>query len=325
MKRFIDCYIPVTKCNLKCRYCYITQNKRWKDKEPEFKYNPEHIRKALSIERLGGICLINLCGGGETLIPRETVDIVRCLLEEGHYVMVVTNGTIKNRIEDILTFPKELLDRFMFKISFQYEQLKMLNMIESFFENINKIREAGCSFSLELTPHDEIIPEIENIKRLCIDNVGALCHVTIARDDSSPLKPILSRYEKDKYKRIWGTFNSELFDFKLKTFGVKRNETCYAGERTMVLNLGTGILKQCYDSESLQNIFEDIVKPINFSIIGNGCITSHCYNSHVFMALGVIPEIETPHYDTLRNRICIDGTEWLTPKIKTFLNNKFAG
>ena len=27
MKRFIECFLPSTACNMKCEYCYITQNK----------------------------------------------------------------------------------------------------------------------------------------------------------------------------------------------------------------------------------------------------------------------------------------------------------
>ena len=55
------------------------------------------MRKALSKERLGGICLINFCGGGETLLPPEIVKYIRVLLEEGHYIMIVTNATVSKR------------------------------------------------------------------------------------------------------------------------------------------------------------------------------------------------------------------------------------
>lgn len=75
MKRFVNIYVPVTTCNLKCEYCYITQSGLWKNKVPEFKYSSTTIQQALSKERLGGICHINICGGGETLIPKQ-IDIL---------------------------------------------------------------------------------------------------------------------------------------------------------------------------------------------------------------------------------------------------------
>ena len=55
IKRFIDCYVPVTTCNLRCHYCYITQQRKFDAKLPEFKYSAEYIAKALSKERLGGV------------------------------------------------------------------------------------------------------------------------------------------------------------------------------------------------------------------------------------------------------------------------------
>ena len=71
IKRFIDCYIPVTQCNLKCHYCYISQLDAFQKKPADFRYSPEHIGKALSMERMQGPCVFNLCGGGETLIPER--------------------------------------------------------------------------------------------------------------------------------------------------------------------------------------------------------------------------------------------------------------
>ena len=42
-----------------------------KKEQLKFLYTPEHVGKCLSKERLGGTCIINLTGGGETLIPKE--------------------------------------------------------------------------------------------------------------------------------------------------------------------------------------------------------------------------------------------------------------
>ena len=81
MKRFLECFVPVTVCNLKCDYCYVIQKNYRHMEMPDFKYSAEHIAKGLSQERLGGVCYISICGAGETLIPKEMPAIVKAILE----------------------------------------------------------------------------------------------------------------------------------------------------------------------------------------------------------------------------------------------------
>lgn len=323
IKRYIDCYVPVTGCTLRCNYCYITQHRLFDSKLPKFKYSPEHVRKALSRERLGGTCLINMCGGGETLLPPEVPAYAKALLEEGHYVMIVTNATVDKRFDEIAAFPPELTKRLFFKFSYHYLELKKKNLLERFFANIRKVRDAGCSFTLEATPSDEWIPYIDEMKKAAMDNVGAVCHITIARDERDPEKlPILTSLPRDEYEKTWKTFNSPLFDYKLTIFEQKRKEFCYAGDWSFYLNLCTGIMAQCYSSHTCYNIFEDVSKPIPFKAIGKHCKEHHCYNGHSFIVLGDIPELDAPTYTELRNRTCTDGSEWLKPEMKHFMSTK---
>ena len=56
IKRFFECLIPVTACNLKCSYCYVIQRDRRQMKMAEMRYTPEQIGAALTAERLGGVC-----------------------------------------------------------------------------------------------------------------------------------------------------------------------------------------------------------------------------------------------------------------------------
>ena len=98
IKRFIDGYVPVTSCTFKMSFIVtLPTNVFFDTKLPKFRYDAAFIRKALSKDRLGGTCLINLCGGGETLLPAEVVGYTKALLEEGHYVMIVTNATCSKR------------------------------------------------------------------------------------------------------------------------------------------------------------------------------------------------------------------------------------
>ena len=69
IKRFIECLIPVTACNMRCSYCYVIQESRREDKVPDLKYGLDVISYATRQERFGGPCFFSICGAGETLIP----------------------------------------------------------------------------------------------------------------------------------------------------------------------------------------------------------------------------------------------------------------
>lgn len=323
LKRFIDIYVPVEACTLRCHYCYITHHRLFANKLPKFKYDVETFRKALSKKRLGGTCLLNFCGGGETLLPPEMPSYIKAVLEEGHYVMVVTNATIDKAFDEISKFPKELLNRLFFKFSYHYLQLKERNWFNKFFNNIRKVRDAGASFTLEATPSDELIPYIQEMQDLAIKEVGAVCHVTVARDEHNMSKlNILTQMNREEYKKTWSVFNSNLFDYKFSIFGEPRKEFCHAGDWTLSLDMGNGMLSQCYKGLYSQNIMDDIEKPITFKPIGCHCQQPHCFNGHAWIVLGTIPNLKAPTYADLRNRVCNNGTEWLKPQMKEFLSQK---
>lgn len=323
VKRFIDVIIPMEACTLRCHYCYITQHGLFNNKPVELKYSPDVIKKAMTKERLGGICFINLCGGGETLLQPKVVDYMRALLENGHFVSVVTNATLTKRFEEIAQFPSEYMERLFFKFSYHYLELKKHNIMDKFFDNIRLMRDKGASFTLEATPSDELIPYIDEMKKVAIDNVGAIPHITVARDETKKGNlPILTNMSREDYHKTWGVFNSSFFEYKYSIFGVKRKEFCYAGDWVCWLDMGSGVLHQCYKSLYDQNIFDDPGKPIKWKAIGNNCCQYHCYNGHGFICWGGIPELESPTYAEIRNRVCNDGTEWLKPRMKAFMSTK---
>lgn len=324
IKRYIETYIDTETCNLRCHYCYIKLLNKFNNKLVEFPYSPEIIAKALSKERLGGVCLFNMCAGGETLLAPNVIPVIRALLEEGHYVMVVTNGTLTQRFMEFCKFPAELTERLVFKFSFHYLELKRLDWINLFFNNVFMMRDIGASFTIEVTPSDELIPYINELKSVCMDRLGTLCHVTIARDDRTTNIDILSQKDWESYQEIWNQFESDLFKFKSTIFYKKRTEFCYAGDWSVYLNLTTGNMTQCYCGMRLDNIYDNIDKPLHFEAIGCNCSLPHCYNGHAFLTLGDIPELETITYAKVRNRVVSDGKEWLQPKMKDFMNQKLC-
>lgn len=322
MKRFIDIHVPISSCNLKCEYCYVAhENNRNKEKTC-FKYDSAIIKQALTQKRLGGICHFNVCGEGETLIPKEIIEIVKVILENGHYVMIVTNGTLSNRFDEFFKFPQDLKNRLGFKFSFHYLQLKEKNLLEVFNRNIYETKMNGMSYSIEMTPTDELEPYINEIKDYCLKNYGALCHLTIPRNMNSSKIEILSKHSIDEFYNIWKSFDSELFNFKYKLWGEKRKEFCYAGAWSGLLNISNGNFSACYTGKIHQNIFEDPESEIKYIAIGKQCGLPHCYNGHSFLSMGVIPEINIANYSELRDRVTRDGEHWLNKEMREFLSQR---
>lgn len=321
-KRMVLGLIPNNKCNLKCEYCYISQMPEWTRIGDKFTYNVDHIAKCLSPERLGGVSLINLTGEGETMLQPGIVDLCKLLLEQGHYIEFVTNLTVTKVVDEFMALPSNLLEQLEFKISFHYKELIRLNLLDHFFANVDKVQHSGCSFTLELMPHDELIPEIDNIIDICKKKVGAKCQVTVGRADYLPSRSILSDLSPKEYIKTWGQFESPMFDLKMKLLDVKRTEFCYAGDWTLYVNMYTGEASPCYAQPYRQNIFKNPNKPIKFVPVGCHCVQPYCINGHAHISMGVIPEYNAPTYATIRNRVREDGTEWFSKKAKIFFDSK---
>lgn len=323
IKRFIECLIPVTACNLKCGYCYVIQRDNRKNKMAQLKYSPEQIGKALSKERWGGVCYFSICGAGETTLQKGLEDIVLEILKQGHFVNITTNGTIGKRLDDIIFKVAGYVDHLQFAFSFHYLELVHLGLVDTFFENVNRMRDIGASILVQINLCDEYIPHLNEIKRLCIEHVGSMPQVAATRKEERGLQKIelLTEHTQQEYVNYGKSFNSPLFNFTMKNFNVKRREFCYAGDWSGTLDLSTGILRRCYSSYIHQDIFKNPNEKIRFLAIGNCCGSPFCMNSSHFMSLGVIPEIDTPTYVELRNR---EEANWYNSTMKEFANTKLA-
>lgn len=323
-KRMILCDFPNNKCNLKCEYCYLSQIPNSLRVGGKFKYSVEHIAKCLSVERLGGPCLINMTGAGETMLQTQVVDLCKLLLEQGHFIELVTNFTVNKVVDQFMNLPEELQQQLEFKISFHYKELKRLGWLERFWGNIDKLQKSQYSFALELMPYDELENDINDIIKLCHEKVGAKCQVTIGRAEYKKSMTLLSEHSKEEFRKIWSVFDSTMFDFKYKLLDIKRKEFCYAGDWTLRVDLYSGEASPCYSQPHKQNIFEDPDKPIKFVAVGCHCAMPFCINGHAHMCMGVIPEYESPTYAQIRNRVRKDGTEWFSPKCKEFFSHKLT-
>ncbi len=324
IKRFIDVNIPVTNCNLKCHYCYVSQIKERDSKPIRFKYPPETIVKGLSRERLDGICHFNLCGMGETLIPDEIISIVRGLLEEGHYVIIVTNGTLTKRFEQFCAFPENLRKHLGFKFSYHYLEQHRLHLTEVFFSNVRMVWDAGISFTIELTPSDELEPLIDDVIEEVNHYCGANCHLTIPRDEINGTSLLLSKHNFCDWYKIWSVFESPMLDFKKELFYKKIQDYCYAGLWSGLLDLETGIMRPCYYQRfDFGDIFKDIKKPIPFTPVAK-CKAPYCHNGHAFLSLGLVPSMKTPNYAEMRNRETTFNKNWYSDEMSEFLSHKLV-
>ncbi len=314
--------IPMTICNLKCRYCYLSKRDNLcVGNQIKYDFSPEEFAKAVSQERLGGVAYANFCADGETLLAKDIDKYIYAYLNQGHYAEIVTNMTVTKILDRILEWDDETLSRVTFKCSFHYLQLKERGLLDTFAQNVNKVWQRGCSANIEITPDDELIPYIEEVKTFSMQHFGALPHLTIARDDKNG-RDYLTSLSIEDYDKIWSQFDSSFWYFKKTIFNVKRNEYCYAGKWSLYVNLATGDAKQCYcATNSIQNIVKDVDKPIKFVAIGS-CNDFHCYNGHALLTLGLIPGFTHIGYGDIRDRVRADGTHWIQERMRNFLNSK---
>ena len=322
IKKVLLFRIPTSICNFRCEYCYLAQrDEHYQGVQPKFKYSPEDVAKACSKQRIGGLAYINFCADGETLLTKNIDEYIRLLAKEGHYIEIVTNMTVTPVIDKILNWPKELLKHIEFKASFHYLELKKRNLLEIYAKNVQNAWKAGASVNIEITPSDDLIPYIEEVKEFSLKYFGALPHLSIARNDTTNKIEYLTNLSQEEYNQTWEQFDSEFWRFKKTIFGKYQNKYCYAGKWSAYVDLTTGIATPCYCGLTLGDVFANPDKPFPESPIGK-CGVAHCYNGHALMTLGLIPGNTSVRYGDIRDRQRDDGTNWLQPELKDFFNGK---
>lgn len=323
--KFIECLIPITLCNLKCHYCYVIQRHNRNMKHAHFNYNVPYMLACLSKKRFGGSVYFSICGAGETMLCPQLPELVKGLLSMGHIVNITTNGTCTKQLTKLLdSLAPEESEALHFSFSFHYLELKRLHLFDTFFNNVRKVRDAGCSYFVQFNLNDEYIPYLDDIKNMVLRHTGALPQVAATRKEINIKSDIelYSNLDKDEYYGYGKSFDSPLFEYTMKNFNVSRKEYCYAGQVSYVLNLATGILQACYASIQRINIFTHPNAPINFDPIGHHCPSKFCMNSSHFMALGVIPSRSELSYASLRNRHTADGMNWYNSFHQEVLSKK---
>ena len=311
-------------CNFRCHYCYLAQRPvAYQGIQPEKIYSPEQVARALSYKRLGGTAYINVCADGETLLVKDLEFYLKKLVEEGHYIEIITNCSLTSHLQKFLSWNKDFLKHVEFKCSFHYLELKKHKLLDTFAKNVNSIWEAGSSANIEITPSDELIPYIDEIKSFSMKNFGALPHITIGRDERTAGIDVLTNLSKEEYYKIWSQFDSKFFEFKWSIFGKRQERFCYAGLWTTYVNLCDGNAFTCYNNVGLKNIFENPDSELPSQPVGK-CNVPHCFNGHAFLTFDAIPGITKFTYNDMRNRVKKDGKCWLQPEIAYFFSSKLS-
>lgn len=299
MIKFFECAIPVTLCNLSCEYCYVIQEERRNNEIKNLKYPVEFIADALRKERLGGVCYFSLCGAGETLLPDYIIELTEQLLNLGHFVNITTNGTISNRISELIELDPDLRNRLHIAFSYHYDELTRTKNLDKFWNNVRRVKDNGISFVVQCNLCDSYIDKIDKIKSDCIDNIGTLPQFVATRDKSQSYYQILTS-NLSKYIEVGKSTGSFLFDFTMNNINKKRCNFCYAGAWSYKLFLESGDLMRCYAEPVFYNIFQDINEPIPQEPVGFNCKSDFCLNASHFLTLGIMPDVITPAYDELR-------------------------
>jgi len=322
--KFIELLVHgTTECNFHCEYCYVWRKKEFTRGRETSEYTPAEIRHALSQKKLGGPCHINACALGETLLSKDIVALAYELLDEGHYLSIITNGTITPKIDEILRFPKPLLERMFFKLSFHYAELKRTKLLSVFWNNVDKIKNSPCSYSLEITPCDSLMEEIDAIKKEFTDRAGgAMPHITFTRDANKEGLDLLSDLSLEEYKEVWKTFDSQLFQLKCDLYKKHIHQVCYAGNWSYRVNVVNGNLQSCYQQELHGTIFDQGQKTLPILTVGNHCRLNYCFNNHAFLAWGDVPEIPCANYFAVRDRMDLNSNHWVKENYAAAMGQK---
>lgn len=323
LKRYFECGLPITKCNLYCDYCYVAKRSAENvysrtQQYTKLKYSAEQIGKSLTQQRLGGTCFFVICGAGETMLQRELFDIVYQLLKNGHFVSITTNGTITAMFEKISKLPKDFLERLNFVFSLHYIELKKNKLLEVFFNNVRFVKRMGASYYVKLNLYDGYIPLIDEIKDVCRKEIGEIPQCAITRLSDNESSVLHTKLLPEEYFEYGKKFNSSVFEIYVKSFGVRRTEFCYAGDWSGKLNLSNGLLQPCHGFEKeAVDIFEDENKPIKFEPIGI-CKSPYCVNANLFLTLGCIPTLDFPSFASVYNKGGFSDT------MQNFLSQKLS-
>ncbi len=290
IKRFIALDMGVPNCNLACPYCYVPRESKH-HAVPSYSARLPITAKCYSKERMGGMCFIYLYAHGETLLSQDSVSVIENLLYAGHAVGVVTNLTLRARVDEMIALPASLKSRLVIFASLHYTELKRKGWLNDFFSHVLSLRESGISCVVRLCMSPDYLDLIDEIKEICLSKISQLPVVTHYRVESG-IDPELENRLCEAAK----SFDSASHTLQKNISDVKRTEYCHAGEWSYVINYVTGAVKSCLCEKVSQNVYENTDIPLRQSAVGTSCRAPWCLCGVHFLSWGIIPDFDCPTY-----------------------------
>lgn len=170
----------------------------------------------------------------------------------------------------------------------------------------NLLRHLNISFSchyVELKKHNMVNRFFSNIDKVRSAGCSFVLQINLV----------------DEYLPYWDEIKSVSLERvgALPQVALTRKEN-YPGYRIMTDGTVENYVKKGREMES---IYHDLNAPIVFKPLGC-CCADYCVNSSHFLSLGVIPQISTPSYAELRNRVI---AAWYNEELESFLSKKLNG
>ena len=292
--KIIDCYVPNSHCNLHCEYCYVIQGNYRDAVMPKFRRTPEEIGRAFNPSRWDAKhLLVNFCGPGETFLCKEIPEIVIEVLKQGNVVLITNNGTITSAIDKLLKLPDDMTSRILFAFSLHYKEFKKRNLLNVFTENVKKVAASPASFQVSMGLYRGYLDCMDEIKSYCLENFGALPHISLMRNQANEYK-LYDSIDMATYKRQGADFHSARFDIECDNFLVNRSKYfCHAGETSWFMQLATGDLARCYCERPYFNVYDNLEQKIPLIPVGRHCGDVYCVNAGFFVSCGNIPELDS--------------------------------
>lgn len=276
--------IPGNACNLSCEYCYVGSAKG--GSAGRFPHPVDYVLKCFAPKRFGGPIFF---GGGETLLAKDIVPLTEGMLSYGHVVSYTTNMTLTPVLRQFCEFPANLRTGLEIDGSLHYLELKRLNKLDMYFDNLKMLKDAGISIAIFLVISDHYIPYLREISDLCREKIGLLPIAGAMRDYDKKG----GKLKKD-YSQIDGivkeTCDVRQWELQKRIYGHKRMEFCHAGEYSVNVNLANGAYRKCWNHGELGNIFRDPNEPVKFEPVGK-CPFYDCVCAS-YLCWGLIPQLE---------------------------------
>lgn len=313
------CGLGSSVCNMGCSYCYVDFADPKLKHNSYFSHSIEFILKALSPERLGSCAYFSMCSDGETMLKPGIIELTYGLLMQGHYVGLITNGTVTEKVKRLIEFPEELRSRLLVQNSMHFDELKKKNLLDVYFDNINSLRRSGISVNATMPGSDEDIENIPEIKELCMSRIGFLPMISPIRGERWGGEyegfPLGSKYTWEEYVEIWKDFDSPSIKCRKHTLN-HIDEICFAGMHSGYINIQTGDLLTCVPGKKIANIYKDITQEIPFLEEPNFCPFGFCSHNGYFLSGREINGAVLPTLYEFHNRYDKEGKPTFGEKIR---------